>query len=164
LNAPVDAFFASFPAGVSKAGDAKSDYDDDDDAAITVEVNPAGQKGQPVGRIHEIVDFWVEHFCPDNYVRDILDHGYKALVDWEKIPEAYEEADNKSARENYGFVREEVSRLLESGQIVKCDTKPRCCNPLTVAVKRKETGSLRNARYWTCCVVLTLGQRTSTIA
>jgi hypothetical protein len=72
-----------------------------------------------------------------------LDHGFKVPVDWEKIPQAYEEADNKSARENYGFVREEVARLLESGQIVKCDTKPRCCYPLTVAVKRKDDGELK---------------------
>jgi hypothetical protein len=61
----------------------------------------------------------VEHFCPDAYVRGILDEGYRVPVDWEKIPEAYEEADNRSARENYGFVCEEVARLLESGQIVK---------------------------------------------
>jgi hypothetical protein len=48
-----------------------------------------------------------------------LDEGYRVPVDWEKIPEAYKEADNRSARENYGFVCEEVARLLESGQIVK---------------------------------------------
>jgi hypothetical protein len=85
----------------------------------------------------------VEHFCPDAYVRGILDDGYRVPVDWEKIPEAYKEADNRSARENYGFVREEVARLLESGQIVKWDTKPRCCNPLTVAVKRMDEGELK---------------------
>jgi hypothetical protein len=32
---------------------------------------------------------------------------------------------------------------LESGQIVRCDTKPRCCNLLTVAVKRKDDGELK---------------------
>jgi hypothetical protein len=40
-------------------------------------------------------------------------------------------------------VCKEVARLLESGQIVKWDTKPRCCNPLTVAVKRKDNGELK---------------------
>jgi hypothetical protein len=137
LDGPVDAFFASFPAGVCEAGDAMSDIDDDDNNAVAVAAVPVGQRGRPIGRIHERVNFWVQHFCPDAYVRGILDHGYKVPVDWEKIPEAYEEADNKSARENYGFVREEVARLLESWQIVKCDTKPRCCNSLTVAVKRR---------------------------
>jgi hypothetical protein len=58
------------------------------------------------------VDFWVEHFCPDAYVRGILDHGFEVPVDWEKIPEAYEEADNKSARINYDFVHEGVARLF----------------------------------------------------
>jgi hypothetical protein len=83
----------------------------------------------------------VEHFCPDPYVRGILDHGFKVPVDWEKILESYEEADNKSAREH--FVREEVARLLDSGQVVEWDTKPRCCNPLTVAVKRLDNGRLK---------------------
>jgi hypothetical protein len=85
----------------------------------------------------------VKHFCPDAYVLGILDDGSRVPVDWEKIPEAYKEADNKSARENYGFVREEVARLLESGQIVRWDTKPRCCNPFAVAVKRKDDGELK---------------------
>jgi hypothetical protein len=58
------------------------------------------------------VDFWVEHFCPDAYVRGILDHGFEVPVDWEKIPKAYEEADNKSARINYDFVHEGVARLF----------------------------------------------------
>jgi hypothetical protein len=121
-----------------------SDIDDDDDnGAIAVAAEPVGQRGQPVGKIHERVGFWVENFCPDAYVQGILDHDFKVPVDWEKIPEACKEADNKSARENYDFAREEVARLLESGQIVKCDTKPRCCNPLTVAVKRKDDGELK---------------------
>jgi hypothetical protein len=66
----------------------------------TSAAEPMGQKGQPIVKIHKRVDFWVEHFCSDAYVRGILDHGFKVPVDWEKIPEAYEEADNKSARTN----------------------------------------------------------------
>jgi hypothetical protein len=108
-----------------------------------VAAEPVGQRGWPVGKIHERVGFWVEHFCPDAYVRGILDPGFKVPVDWEKIPEAYEEADNKSARTNYDFVRQEVARLLGSGQVVEWDTKPRCCNPLTVAVKRMDNGELK---------------------
>jgi hypothetical protein len=68
-------------------------------------------------------------------------HGFKAPINREKIPEAYEESDNKSARENYDFVQEEVDRLVGSGQVVKWAKKPRCVNPLTVAVKRKDNGS-----------------------
>jgi uncharacterized protein YeaO (DUF488 family) len=156
LDAPVNTFFASFPSGVVKTGDAKSDDDGDD--VTTVAVEPVGQKGRPVGRIKERLDFWVEHFCPDANVRGVLDHGYKAPIDWEKIPEAYEEADNKSARENYDFVQEEVARLMESGQVVKCAEKPRCCNPLTVAVKHKDNGELKQrlALYLSRCVNLAI--------
>jgi hypothetical protein len=69
LDAPVDAFFASFPARFSEAGDAMSDIDDDDDDdAIAAAAEPVGQRGRPVGKIHERVGFWVEHFCPDAYV------------------------------------------------------------------------------------------------
>jgi hypothetical protein len=35
-----------------------------------------------VGHVHERVDFWVEHFHPDPYVRGILDQGFKVPVDW----------------------------------------------------------------------------------
>jgi hypothetical protein len=112
-----------------------------------------GQKGRPVGKIHEIVDFWVEHFCPDAYVWGIFDHGHKGPVNWEKIPEAYEEADNKSARENYDFVQEEVARLMESGQIVKCDEKPRFTTLLQSLLSVKTTGSLNNVWYWIYHVV-----------
>jgi hypothetical protein len=114
-----------------------------------------GQRGRLVGKIHERVGFWVEHFCLDVYVPGILDHGFMVPVDWKKI-EAYEEADNKSARTNYNFVREEVARLLEFGLVVEWDIKPRCCNPLTVALKRLDNGELKKRLVLdlSCCVNL----------
>jgi hypothetical protein len=51
-------------------------------------------------------DFWAEHLHPDPFVCGILDHGFKVPVDWDRIPESYEEQDNVSARKNYYFVRE----------------------------------------------------------
>jgi hypothetical protein len=81
LDAPVDAHFASF--GVSEAGDAISNVDDNDDNAIAVAAEPVGQRGRPVGKIHERVGFWVEHFCPDAYVPGILEHGFEVPVDCE---------------------------------------------------------------------------------
>jgi hypothetical protein len=77
LDAPVDAFCASFPAGVCEAGDTISDVDGIDNGAISVAAEPVEQRGRPVGRIHERADFWVEHFCPDSYIRGILDDGYR---------------------------------------------------------------------------------------
>jgi hypothetical protein len=41
MDAPVDAFFASFPAGVCEAGDAMSDIDYNDNA-IAVAAEPVG--------------------------------------------------------------------------------------------------------------------------
>jgi hypothetical protein len=32
---------------------------------------------------------------------------------------------------------------VDSGQVVECDAKPRCCNPLIVVVKQLEDGSLK---------------------
>jgi hypothetical protein len=93
LDAPINAHFASFPAEVVKAGDASSGADEDIEY---VEAKLVGQRGRPVGHINERVDFWVEHFHPDPYVRGILDQGFKVPVDWDKIPESYEEADKIS--------------------------------------------------------------------
>jgi hypothetical protein len=80
-----NAHFASFPAGVSEAGDASSGADE---GIKYVETELVGQRGRPVGHIHERVDFLVEHFRPDPYVRGILDQGFKVPVDWDKIPES----------------------------------------------------------------------------
>jgi hypothetical protein len=67
LDAPIDAHFAAFPAGVVKADDALSsgaseEVEDVEDVAKFV-------RGRPVGHIHERADFWVEHLHPDPYVR-----------------------------------------------------------------------------------------------
>jgi hypothetical protein len=138
LDAPIDAHFAAFTAGeanVSLSG-ASEEGEDVEEMAEFV-------RGRPVGHIHKRAYFWVEHLHPDPYVHGILDHGFKVPVDWDKIPESYEEADNNSARKYYNFVLEEVARLVNSGQVVECDAKPRCCNPLTVAVL--EDGSLKKS-------------------
>jgi hypothetical protein len=94
-------------------------------------------KGKAVGAINDRLDFWSDTLFPDAYVRCILSEGYKIPVDWSKIPEEYEEPDNKSAKDNYEFLRSEVDRLVADGQVVECSHKLRCNNPLTVAVKRR---------------------------
>jgi hypothetical protein len=113
LDVPINAHFAAFPAGVGEADDASSGANEDiEDVAKFV-------RGRPVGHIHKRADFWAEHLHPDPYVRGILDQGFKVPVDWEKIPESYEEADNKSSRKNYDFVQEEVAMLVDSGQVIE---------------------------------------------
>jgi hypothetical protein len=111
MDAPVDAHFASFPAGVSEAGNVSSDVDEDVGDLATEPMSEAS---------------WIT--------------VSRSLLTGRRFRKAYEEADNKSARTNYDFVREEVARLLESGQVVEWDVKPRCCNPLTVAVKHLDNG------------------------
>jgi hypothetical protein len=71
--------FASTPAGVDEADDASSGANEDIEY---VETELVGQRGRPVGHVHERVDFRVEHFHPDPYVRGILDQGFKVPVDW----------------------------------------------------------------------------------
>jgi hypothetical protein len=139
LDAPIDAHFAAFTAGEADNASLSGASEEGQD----VEEMAKFVRGRPVGHIHERADFWVEHLHPDPYVRGILDHGFKVPVDWDKIPESYEEADNDSARKYYDFVQEDVARLVDPGQVVECDAKPRCCNPLTVAVKHLEDGSLK---------------------
>jgi hypothetical protein len=92
-------------------------------------------KGKAVGAINDRLDFWSDTLFPDAYVRCILSEGYKIPVDWSKIPEEYEEPDNKSAKDKYEFMRSEVDRLVAHWQVVECSHKLRCNNPLTVAVK-----------------------------
>jgi hypothetical protein len=69
LDAPIDAHFAAFPAGVGEADDAPS-------SGANEEVEDVAKfvRGRPVGHIHERADFWVEDLHPDPYVRGILDH------------------------------------------------------------------------------------------
>jgi hypothetical protein len=93
-----------------------------------------------LGSIHERFQYWVDNFCPDSYVRGILAEGIRIPVDWSKITESYEEPDNKSAKDNYDFVRKVVARLVEGGQLVEQQLRPRCVNPLKVAIKTNADG------------------------
>jgi hypothetical protein len=137
LDAPIDAHFSAFTAG--EANTSSSGASEEGENVKVAEF----VRGRPFGHIHERTDFWVEHLHLDLYIRGILDHRFKVPGDWDKILEYYEEADNNSARNYYDFVQEEVARLVDSGQVVECDAKPRCCNPLTVAVKHLDDGSLK---------------------
>jgi hypothetical protein len=85
-------------------------------------------------------------------------HIHDRPVEWEEIPESYEEPDNKSAKEHYAFVREEVKRLVEAGQVVEWPCRPRCTNLLTVATKVRDDGSIKKRLVLDLsrCVNLTL--------
>jgi hypothetical protein len=61
----------------------------------------------------------------------------------EEATKTYREKNNKSARDEMPFVRSEVKRLVESGQVIQVDLAPRCTNPLSVAFKINSDGSIK---------------------
>jgi hypothetical protein len=76
------------------------------EAEVNEAVSLLKVRGRPVGHIHDRRKYWMRNFIPDAYVRGIWTEGYRIPVKWEKIPESYEEPDNRSAKEHYTFVRE----------------------------------------------------------
>jgi hypothetical protein len=103
----------------------------------------AGFLGRAVGSIHESIDFWKETFEEDPYVWSILEKGYKIPVKMtmEERSTRYRERNNKSVKDNMDFVRKEVKRLLDGGQIIKVDKPPMVINPLSVAYKINADGT-----------------------
>ena len=91
--------------------------------------------GHPVGHIHEREDFWKDYLLADDYILRVLKEGYRLSFDRSKLPESYQEANNKSALDEMEFVREELKKLEDRGCVVKWDYKPRLVNPLTVVNK-----------------------------
>jgi hypothetical protein len=55
----------------------------------------------------------------------------------------YRKRNNQSARNEMDFVRAEVSRLLEGGQVLECEKPSLCVNPLSVAFKFNWDGSIK---------------------
>jgi hypothetical protein len=100
-------------------------------------------RGTAVGQIQDRVEYWEKFLTPGPFVMGILKEGLRVPVDWDLIPEQYEEKDNNTAKDHYEFVLEEVARLVEAGQVVRWHKKPRCVNPLTVATKSKDGGPLK---------------------
>jgi hypothetical protein len=95
------------------------------------------RRGMPVGSIHDRVDHWESRFELDNFTRRILKEGYRVPLPKGFPEQQYEEKDNRSARDNYDFVRTEVRKLIGLGRVVEANCKPICINPLTVASKVK---------------------------
>jgi hypothetical protein len=116
-------------------------------AAGHVPLPDSGFLGRAVGSVHEpdLVKFWKEIFKKDIYVENILRFGYKIPVKMstEEATKMYREKNNKSARDEMPFVRSEVKRLVESGQVIQVDSAPRCTNLLSVAFKINSDGSIK---------------------
>lgn len=93
-----------------------------------------------MGSIHKGMLHWESKFELDNFTRVVLKEGYRVPVADHFPKDAYEERDNKSARDNYDFVRLELQKLVDSGRVVETRPKPKCMNPLSVASKLKAEG------------------------
>lgn len=96
------------------------------------------------GSIHkeEFREFWRTNLEAGEWVMDVLRDGY--VIPFVRIPPTYEEANNKSAIQEMGFVQQAVAELRRQGVIQFTDEKPHCVSPLTVAKKMNDDGVLKN--------------------
>jgi hypothetical protein len=92
------------------------------------------------------LDFWKEKFDKDEYVFNIMEHGYKIPVKMTPAERSqhYRERNNQSARNEMPFVRAEVARLVAYGQVIAMENVPLCCNPLSVAFKVNMDGTIKH--------------------
>jgi hypothetical protein len=101
--------------------------------------------GQSVGKVHVRLDFWKEKFDKDEYVFNIIEHGYRIPIKMTpgERSQHYRERNNQSARNEMPFVRTEVAGLVADGQVIAVEDVPLCCNPLSVAFKINMDGSIK---------------------
>ena len=84
----------------------------------------------------EFREFWFETlFCSD-LVKDTIQNGYE--LPFAELPPDCFEQNNKSARDDSEFVRNEVYRLEKLGCIIRVDEKPRCVLPLSSVFSKKK--------------------------
>ena len=83
------------------------------------------------GNIHRprYREFWEKELEAPQFVLDTLSVGYS--LPFSELPPPSFERNNKSAREDMKFVREEVKRLEALGCIKRVQHRPRCVLPLT---------------------------------
>ena len=95
------------------------------------------------GNIHKdkYREFWLKNLKPDAWTVRVLKEGYKLPFLTE--PEAYVEPNNKSAKDNSLYLKEEVEILRSRGVVKKVTQRPHCCSPLTVACRKLASGKVK---------------------
>lgn len=88
----------------------------------------------PVGRLKVCIDKWTE-ITEDKYITDVIQNGYK--LPFKTMPPKVLLKNNRSARENQTFVKEEIERLLQKKVISEVQHAPQVVNPLTVAFSKR---------------------------
>ena len=75
-----------------------------------------------------------EEIGTSRYILNVIEKGYRLPL--KTCPQSVYLKNNRSARENPGFVEEEISILLNKGVISEYDSPPWVINPLTVAYSK----------------------------
>ena len=92
----------------------------------------------PVGSLKICLSYW-EEANVNAHIKDVIVQGYK--IPFRTLPDSVQLRNNKSARDNPSFVKEEIQKLLGKGCISRVQIKPIFFNPLTVAYSK--TGKAR---------------------
>ena len=91
------------------------------------------QSDSPVGRLKSAKSAW-ETAGANEFIMRVVTEGYN--LPFRELPPVKRMQNNKSARDNMGFVKEEVCKLLEKGCVKEVTEVPFVTNPLTVAFNR----------------------------
>ena len=88
----------------------------------------------PIGRLKKSINKW-QSIGASQYILDVISNGYSLPL--KTSPEKVHLRNNKSARDNPKFVRDEICSLLSKGLITECNkTQIHVINPLTVAYNK----------------------------
>ena len=121
------------------------DCDDDDYTLVQSLTNEADYIGRKLttnkkvpGNIHKdhYREFWVNVLKPSDLVLKTISEGYS--LPFKSFPPPSFERNNKSARDDMPFVRQEVKRLESLGCIRKVQHRPRCVLPLSSVFSKKK--------------------------
>ena len=124
---------------VGSSPSAKRSSDDESEAESDRET--AGYDEIPelvAGSIHkqEKRAFWRDELKADNYILDMLEHGYKLPFREGQLPQRYQEKNNKSAMKHSGFAIKEAEKWASKKVVKEVKEKPWCISPLTVAERQ----------------------------
>ena len=100
------------------------------------------------GSIHkpEYYEYWENTLKANNWVLELLKFGY--VLPLIKLPDRYEEKNNKSAIDDQAFVQAEMEKLQMQGVVKQVHEKPHCISPLTVATKTLSDGRVKKRLCW----------------
>ena len=87
----------------------------------------------PVGRLKRYLNKW-RSVSASSYIVDVVENGYR--LPFKQTPPSVCLRNNKSARDNPGFVTTEIENLLKKGVISVTEKMPVVVNPLTVAYNK----------------------------